>query len=238
MTIIKSGWDPLYKILCSACDDSHYLTIERNKDLKHDNEQDALYFEFKEIYPTTLWERKTRVLYRLSHYKSFISGADQTDNGITIGLDQLGELYGGLYSVAQEHEIISQDDITYINDISLNKHFVNFYEDTWVDTILYKSSDNFILSHMGSEKDGEITVGHLQLGWTLPKYITWKQLFKKCMAYIFKKSRFYIDDYSGFIKKDEVVELLSIMNWLLSRENNGVIQYGTDTTISPSSVND
>jgi hypothetical protein len=223
MITIKSGLEPVARVLCSCCGD-HYVTFERNKDFAFkEDEEVAFYFEFDD---EDFWPLKLRIRHvfglNKKKFEEYKSGLAQTNESLFITPDQLGELYSVLYNQCEVNNILGKEDIDYINSYSLKPKKLE--EDRgWNTYLLFKSADGFVISLETFEKEkGSERLGDISLGWTFPDEMKYSDIKESKMRFLLKRSMYYFQKYDGTFNKNDMVKLLGTLRALsdsLKREN-------------------
>ena len=225
MKVIKSRSEQVCEVHCTCCEEDHRFEVERNKNFgKGKWEDDIFYVKFFSC-DLPLKERIREIRHIMKNFESHKNGIHQAWNGILLDSDQLGELYGLLYSEVQVNDILDASDLEYI-DKNIDLKPIKFDDkDNWKTWILSKSRDGLVFStDLYYNVDKEYQVADIAIGWSVPEEMTKKELRKRCIKYLFKRSNYYFEHYECFLFKSDVVELLAAMNAFLNAlEDDGLM---------------
>lgn len=223
MEIIQSGWQPVCEVLCSVCGERESVVFHRNKDYHTDEDKIVFTFEFKDK-GNTFRSRLRQTFYTLKNFQQFKDGKDQTYNEICMSTDQVSELYTKLLSECQTGDIFSSGDIDYINSFNhpVPIKFNELPESCSIqDIVLFKSQENLVFSietttaHDKATNADKTVVFDLGFSFAIDSKMTKKQLRKRIYGYLRGHTPFLGNAYSGFLYKEETVQLLANMRYIL-----------------------
>jgi hypothetical protein len=218
MLLIKGYWEPVAKVVCSCCQDYHYLEIERWKHFLDDQEKLAYYLRFKYDNYLTFKDRLKQFFDIRKTWQT-----KQRWEDLLIEYDQLGDLYNGLLNDAIENSILDDTDIKYINALhepkmeestekGLNSKMLN----EWHTISMFQSKDDFVFGffHVDTMQGNPIDVF---LGWDIRK-LEKKEMLRATRRYLFsRKRKDYIQEFDCVLYKEDVVQLLASMKYFMDK---------------------
>lgn len=215
MKIIDAYYEPIVRVNCNCLGGDDYVEFHRDKSFLSNKDKCAYYVKFID---NDKWSFSTRLrtlyIYR-KYWKNFINGERQTYNGISLNYDQVSELYLTLYNDALENEIIVSEDIKKIEkwepQHSFEKYNLEYPEDILY--ILFKSQEGFVFSVETLYKNP----AEFKLSWAFDLSITKKEIKRYTRNFLFKNRKFFCQENEMFFYKDDVVDLLCVMNFVLRK---------------------
>jgi len=214
MKIIEGNILTLGKVYCSCCGESHYLTIQRDRNRIKGG--DIYYFDFKQEEWSNLTER-----FRIM--KAFLKDKGRTlfDN-ILIENEQLQDFL----ELLKQDLLSEKDGKKYMEDISIVKFNFNSYnrdyisyEKGWFEITLFQTKNEFIIiADCDEDKEGNICIIDISIGWYInqklftSKFNKWKYALK----FLFKKEKYPIRENSICLNRKETVEMMASLYGLLS----------------------
>jgi len=215
MKIIDAYYKPIVRVNCDCLGGNDFVEFHRDKSYLSNKDKCAYYVKFID---NDDWGFSTRLrtffTYR-KQWKNFINGEYQTYSGIFLKYDQISELFLTLYNDALENEIIVSEDIKKIEEWEPQKDFEK-YDQGYPEDILYilfKSQEGFIFSLETIYKNPT----EFRFTWALNSDITKKEIKKYTRNFLFKNRKFLCQENEMFLYKDDIVNLLCVMNFILRK---------------------
>jgi hypothetical protein len=214
MVLIKAHWEPIAKVICSCCQDYHYVEIERWKYFLDDADKTAYYLQFKYEDHLVFKDRLNAFFDIRKTWQT-----KQRWEDLLIEYDQFADLYNTLLNDAIANSILDDSDITYINSCTEPKteEQVDGSSPNEFHTVkLFQSKDDFVfgfyyvVTNQGNPVD-------LFLGWDIRK-LEKKEIHRATWNYLFRKNRKnYIQEYDCMLYKEDVVQLLASMKYFMDK---------------------
>jgi len=214
MKTIDANWEPIVRINCSCLGGKEYIEFHRDKTYHENSDSEAYYVKFIDENDWSFGTRlRTFFKYR-KEWKKFINGDCQSYNGLYLNYKQLDEFFSIIINDAKENEIILNDDIDKITSFK-KKDFEKYkWENSEAcDVILFKSKDDFVFSLDIQEN----IIFDFKFSWAFSKDIKKKDINRYTRNFLFKpKHHSYLcKENEIFLYKKDLVELLSVMNFIL-----------------------
>jgi len=227
MKLIRTHDIPIFKVFCSCDRENAEFSLSRYKET-----DDPINIRFEgERYLSF----RTRLRDGIKIFKTFEELKLQPWFGIYIeNIDQLLEMYSELYRVCFENNLLTKEDVDYIN--KLNEPIPEkFYEDTKTTAgddgqfVFFRSEQGFYFSaelrEYDLDKEDDIKEGNgfkyriywFNIGWNIEKDRKRKKFIPYIRRFIFRNEPFYIQDYELSLTKDEIVSFLGILNYFTSK---------------------
>lgn len=225
MKIIRYQYKSLAEVYCSCCMEDHTLRFDLCTDYHNDSEHDALYIVIKDYAKYGLRDRLNRAWNFIWNWKKYIDGDNINAHGIFMRKEQIKELYPILRDKLREYDIITDLEVV---EIETGK-FDPFYNVKDINVVWRSKKgksktverifipfigDGFLISINTCEgKNNELhMVQEITFGYHLNKHTTRKDAWRMAFYHLFYHSNDFIGgDFEGFIKKDNVIQMLKVL---------------------------
>ena len=214
------------RVYCAACGEDDYFTFYRDRFAdKDEKDEDLVYYEYGSTYLRKFKERVEKAIRIHKNKKNKKFWADD----ICLNMPQLREFYTLVVEDQLKDFLTPKQKIEIETNTQFNPTIIK--DDGWYDLIWFRSKSGFIFSYSCFDKmlEGELEDIHpeFSFGWfvneLIDEYIEKGRhkkydKFKLYWDYIFKKRKYYFDEHCAYLQKDEVIELLSALSFIIRNQ--------------------
>jgi hypothetical protein len=216
------------RVYCAACGTDDYFTFYRDRYAsKDEKDDDLLYYEYGSSYVRKFRERVEKAFRVWKHSKDKKFYADD----ICMNLSQLQEFYTFLVE-EQLKDFLTAELLEKIEKFTDFKPEI-IEDDGWYDGVLFKSKSGFLFNYMFYDEMLTRELDDIQTEFTFGWYIIelmdkyfkdeyhpkkFLRKFRFYMDYVFKKRAYLFEEDSDYLKKDEVVDFLCVLSYIIKNQ--------------------
>lgn len=227
MKLIRSHDIPIFKSFCSCDEENVEFSLSR-----YSGTDNPILIKFSGEKNLSF---RTRLRDGIKVFKTFEELKVKPWFGIYIeNIDQLLEMYSELYRISFENNLLTKEDVDYINELKEpipEKFYEHLNTTAGKDGqfVYFRSDEGFYFSaelrEYDLEKEDDLSEGNgfkyhiywFNFGWNIEHDRKRRDFIPYIRRFIFRNETFYMQDYEVSLSKSELVELLNVLNYFTSK---------------------